>query len=422
MSELKNPTEEEIARLPRLAQVAFAARCARRILPLVTMDWPGVPAEHAEAVVRAVELAEVAAAGTPSDKDALATARAADRAARAAAWAARAGAQAAAMAAASAADSIWAATAAHAAVAAGAVVADAAVRADFDRLAAAAAVKKWTDGTPVPPEFFGPLWPEGTPLGWPGEDVPQPSEPIGAPEVKLPTREEIARLPRWAQVAFMARCARRVLPLFKFSWPAAPAEYVAAIARAIELAEHAKVIKVDLDVPSAVYIQDLDAAAVARAARAATVFKAPAAAAVAHAAHAAYTSAATARAAFTAAALYAAATADATAHAIQSDFDRLAASCAAEKWTDDTLVTPTFFGPMWPDGPPPGWPPEESTVDEIVLELDVPEAATDEDIIRLARGVAEHADAVYRAGGGNGLKIEEVEVYSESACPAEVRP
>ena len=30
---------------------------------------------------------------------------------------------------------------------------------------------------------------------------------------KLPTEDEIARLPRWAIVAFAARCARRVLPL-----------------------------------------------------------------------------------------------------------------------------------------------------------------------------------------------------------------
>lgn len=36
-----------------------------------------------------------------------------------------------------------------------------------------------------------------------------------------PTREEIAGLPRWAIVAFAARCARRVLPFFDAAWPRA---------------------------------------------------------------------------------------------------------------------------------------------------------------------------------------------------------
>ena len=34
-------------------------------------------------------------------------------------------------------------------------------------------------------------------------------------ESKLPTKEEIAELPRWTIVALAARCARRVLPLFQ---------------------------------------------------------------------------------------------------------------------------------------------------------------------------------------------------------------
>ncbi len=34
-------------------------------------------------------------------------------------------------------------------------------------------------------------------------------------KVNIPTEKEIGQLPRWAQVAFAARCARRVQPLFK---------------------------------------------------------------------------------------------------------------------------------------------------------------------------------------------------------------
>src|SRR5688572_9068688 len=58
-------------------------------------------------------------------------------------------------------------------------------------------------------------------------------------DTTLPTKEEIERLPRWARVAFAARCARRVLPLFRGFWPAAPAEYAAAVERAVGFVEHA---------------------------------------------------------------------------------------------------------------------------------------------------------------------------------------
>lgn len=58
-------------------------------------------------------------------------------------------------------------------------------------------------------------------------------------EPKLPTREDIAKLPRWARVAFAARCARRALPLFKQHWPAAPDVHLRAVELAVSVAEHA---------------------------------------------------------------------------------------------------------------------------------------------------------------------------------------
>jgi hypothetical protein len=48
---------------------------------------------------------------------------------------------------------------------------------------------------------------------------------------------QIADLPYWARVAFFARCARHVLPLWEESWPAAPPEYRAVIEQAIVLSE-----------------------------------------------------------------------------------------------------------------------------------------------------------------------------------------
>src|SRR4051794_10395189 len=83
------PTTQEIDRLPRLARVAFAARCARRVLPKFRQAWPDAPAVYAEAVRAAVELAERTGAGEPvpesaygsPDDDAASVARSAAQAA-----------------------------------------------------------------------------------------------------------------------------------------------------------------------------------------------------------------------------------------------------------------------------------------------------------------------------------------------------
>ena len=45
------------------------------------------------------------------------------------------------------------------------------------------------------------------------------------------------KLPRWAIVAFAARCARRAQPVFDLGWPAAPRNYIEAIDHAIAIAE-----------------------------------------------------------------------------------------------------------------------------------------------------------------------------------------
>ena len=53
----------------------------------------------------------------------------------------------------------------------------------------------------------------------------------------IPTRDEIKQLPRWAQVAFATRCARRVQPLFTAFWPDTPQKYVEVLEQAIVIAE-----------------------------------------------------------------------------------------------------------------------------------------------------------------------------------------
>jgi hypothetical protein len=101
---------------------------------------------------------------------------------------------------------------------------------------------------------------------------------------------------------------------------------------------------------------------------------------------------------------------------IRADFDWLLTVCRDQGYTDATPVPPGAFGPMWPDGPPPGWPGEESD-GEIVMELEVPEGLSDEEVARLASEAARHADAIYRAGGGRGLKVEWVEVRRGQPAP-----
>ncbi|MBX9627319.1 MAG: hypothetical protein K2X82_26185 [Gemmataceae bacterium] len=155
--EPKLPTEEDIARLPRWARVAFAARCARQSLAAFTSDWPTSPEAHTRAVVDAVQTAERAAEmasptlpGVGLPTVAAAAAQAADPASAANAFAAAAAAQAAAAAASF--DPI-----AAAARAADAGVPTSTIRQDYGVVAAAAAQGGWDDATPVAPVIFEPL-------------------------------------------------------------------------------------------------------------------------------------------------------------------------------------------------------------------------------------------------------------------------
>lgn len=176
---------------------------------------------------------------------------------------------------------------------------------------------------------------------------------------KLPDEKDIAKLPRWAQVAFAARCARRVLPLFKYDWPDAPEKHVQAVENAVHLAEDSAAHAYSAGVAADDAADDAsDAAYAAYDARAADAYDSyDAAYATSYAAHAAAYDAATAAAAATAATAAARVRAG-TLFAIVSDYARLVDRAHEEQWTDDTPVPPAVFGALWPDGPPPGWPAE----------------------------------------------------------------
>ena len=52
------PTLECVGKLPRWAQVAFAARCARRIEFIVLRDWPSAPKDYLELIEQSIFHAE----------------------------------------------------------------------------------------------------------------------------------------------------------------------------------------------------------------------------------------------------------------------------------------------------------------------------------------------------------------------------
>ena len=271
-------------------------------------------------------------------------------------------------------------------------------------------------------------------------------------EASIPTKEELKKLPRWACVAFAARCARRVQPLFN-DWDREE-KHIADIEAAISAAEeaaatattHADSAAAD-DVDSAASIAASIAATASNASNAAASNAANVAASASNAASAAaasnraaananapisnsvtaanaaaYTSYATNAVVDAAAAASRAAdaaesdTATAVAEAVTAmtrDLELLKEASRQEEWTDDTPVPPEFFGPLWPEGEPEGWPVKEETSEgqELVLEFEVPEGMSDEEAMERISALINKADDLHRAHGGRGLRTKGVEVY-----------
>jgi hypothetical protein len=216
----------------------------------------------------------------------------------------------------------------------------------------------------------------------------------------FPTKDDIKQLPRWAQVAYAARCARLVLPLFKENWPDAPKERVVAVEKAVEIAEQS-------------------AAAAAYAAFAAATADAAAAAAAA-AAFAAVTAAAAADA-YAADAYAAAAAADAADAAEKSkrldlipqmkmDFQTLLRLAKEQRWNDDTPVPPTVFETTNVEKPK-TIAPVESLESKLRITI-VPKPGADHDeigrrLIELYRSLNDYSLLKY----GKGLTIGEFEQY-----------
>ncbi len=195
------PTRDQVLALPFWPRIAFCARVARRLVPLVAHCWETEveikylrKAGHLRGTRSCVRQAELAAAkaGIVSEQALYDARGVAGTAASQAEYAAelvkrkKGSPQYAASYAASAAELaatgaftrtrpdwncefgqiIWNADEAGKAFGASAAV-NAAVRADYETLSRLVAEKQWADETPVSPRTFGPLWPDGPPEGWP---------------------------------------------------------------------------------------------------------------------------------------------------------------------------------------------------------------------------------------------------------------
>ena len=169
----------------------------------------------------------------------------------------------------------------------------------------------------------------------------------------IPSEEEIKQLPRWAQVAFAARCARRVQPLFTACWPDAPQKHINAVEQAITMTEKAYAYAT-ADLADAAYTATAAAAAYPIAADAAYAAYSAAYAVVAVEAETTTTKAAAAVSeAYAAVKKIGSKELESWALAgIRRDFDTLVQLSKKKKWNDDAPVRPEVFGPMWPDGEP----------------------------------------------------------------------
>lgn len=187
--------------------------------------------------------------------------------------------------------------------------------------------------------------------------------------MQIPKKEEIAKIPVFAMIAFAARCARRVQPLFGASWVGAPNEYVQAIDDAISLAEEtAKSGKrqgqkgtstsTEIDTAKQNAKEHCIAASVACAAEytltSATAFPLNASTSKYVALKASCAVAAADRAAKKF--LSTDDTYKVFFKAVWNDFNKLKNKVEKDKWSGKTTIPADFFGDLWPKGKPNNWP------------------------------------------------------------------
>ena len=225
----------------------------------------------------------------------------------------------------------------------------------------------------------------------------------------LPTVDEIFLLSEWAIVAYAARCARRVLPLFSHYWPHPHPDYSQAIERTVEFSEVAGRLANGDFIPHFDFHSGVctatDAANAAGGGemglRARAKDAAFAAAYAGDAAGYAQIRATAARSASDSA--LDAAQEWNICETVRCDFDTLYANTLASKSTDP--IPPSIFGPLWPEGSPEGWPESERPAKELRFELEVPDDMSDDDAIEFVKRLSVELCKLHVAGGGHGIAI-----------------
>ncbi|MCA9304396.1 MAG: hypothetical protein KC996_09765, partial [Phycisphaerales bacterium] len=252
---------------------------------------------------------------------------------------------------------------------------------------------------------------------------------------RIPTKAEIAELPRWAQVAFAARCARRVQPFYKHSFPDATRINIDSIENAISLAEkYAAHFGTPDTTASFVAARKAEAAgedalvglSASEIARDISESAANAAKAADRAARLVGPTSSelswsvidTARAGITGASWNAVKLANSALHAnylehtigMHRDYLLIKELSSLENWTDGTPVPPEVFGPMWAEGEPEGWPEEEGAHEPCCLKMEIASPAgmnESQSTVFNQKMAAFFAElsALHVGMGGTGLKI-----------------
>ena len=106
--------------------------------------------------------------------------------------------------------------------------------------------------------------------------------------------------------------------------------------------------------------------------------------------------------------------------AMSRDIDVLLQAAEEHGWTDNTPVPPDCLGAIWPNGPPAGWPADDESDAGLVLDFEVPEGVTDEEVAERVRGVLAALDQGHRSLGGSGLKIRSTDAFCSTATAAGV--
>ncbi len=254
---------------------------------------------------------------------------------------------------------------------------------------------------------------------------------------ELPSLGEIAGLPRWARVAFAARCASRVLPLFRHRQPDTSDGHAQAVASAVKVSERAaaNAVRPDHPPPTTPFAEP---SVIERFKAAKTALKGsynspiddlslghPSDVYAERTANYAVLTAIihdhhigdnvgiignTHHFRYVLRAAHAAVLAGAPISNILKDFQTLRERAKAGGWTDETPVPPSVFGPMWPEGPPPGWP-RDPEADILRLRIAIPDDATEDDVKRMVRELAGAMTDVHRAAGGRGLQVDTLRLF-----------